>query len=116
VALLAFCLAAMGLWSTMGPFWALTTRTLEGAAAAGGVAMITMLGGIGGFTGPYLTGRLKDATHSFAGGLYGMAALAMVAALLAMTGGGARQPMSERKTGRGGCFDEFYKFQPRLKR
>jgi ACS family tartrate transporter-like MFS transporter len=102
VALLAFCLAAMGLWSTMGPFWALTTRTLEGAAAAGGVAMITMLGGIGGFTGPYLTGRLKDATHSFAGGLYGMAALAMVAALLAMTGGGARQPMSERKTGSGG--------------
>ncbi|WP_213804455.1 MFS transporter [Granulicella sp. dw_53] len=85
VALFAFCLAAMGLWSTMGPFWALTTRKLEGAAAAGGVAMITMIGGFGGFLGPYLTGRLKDATHSYAGGLYGVAALALAAAILAIS-------------------------------
>ncbi|HET6178091.1 MAG TPA: MFS transporter, partial [Candidatus Sulfotelmatobacter sp.] len=44
VALCAMSLVAIGLWSTMGPFWALTTRMIGGAAAAGGVAMITMLG------------------------------------------------------------------------
>ena len=85
VALCALSLAAIGLWSTMGPFWALMTRMVKGAAAAGGVAMITTLGGLGGFTGPYLTGRLRDATHSFAGGLYGISGLALFAAVLSLS-------------------------------
>jgi ACS family tartrate transporter-like MFS transporter len=84
VALCAMSLAAMGLWSTMGPFWALMTRMVEGAAAAGGVAMITTLGGVGGFIGPYMTGRLRDATHSFAGGLYAIGGLALCAAVLSV--------------------------------
>jgi MFS transporter, ACS family, tartrate transporter len=84
VALFAFCVAAMGLWSMTGPFWALTTRKIEGAAAAGAVAMITAIGAFGGFVGPYVTGRLRDATHSYAGGLYGIAALAVAAAGLSL--------------------------------
>ena len=75
-------LAAMGYWSLMGPFWALPTRLLGGQAAAGGVAIITMIGGVGGFLGPFLTGRLKDLTHGFSGGLYTIASLAAVAAAL----------------------------------
>jgi len=93
VALCALSLAAIGLWSTMGPFWALMTRMVKGAAAAGGVAMITTLGGLGGFTGPYLTGRLHDVTHSFAGGLYGIGALALFAAVLSLT---VRQPAARK--------------------
>jgi ACS family tartrate transporter-like MFS transporter len=85
VALCAMSLVAIGLWSTMGPFWALTTRMIGGAAAAGGVATITMVGALGGFLGPYVTGRLRDATHSFAGGLYLISALALVAAMLSLT-------------------------------
>ena len=81
-ALLAFTLAAMGYWSIMGPFWALPTRILGGRAAAGGVAIITMVGGIGGFLGPFLTGRLRDLTHGFSGGLYTIAGLAAMAAML----------------------------------
>jgi ACS family tartrate transporter-like MFS transporter len=84
VALFAFCVATMGLWSMTGPFWALTTRKIEGAAAAGAVALITTIGGFGGFVGPYVTGRLRDATHSYAGGLYGIAALAIGAAGLSL--------------------------------
>jgi MFS transporter, ACS family, tartrate transporter len=84
VALCAMSLVAIGLWSTMGPFWALTTRMIGGAAAAGGVAMITMIGALGGFVGPYVTGRLRDATHSFAGGLYLIGGLALVAAMLSL--------------------------------
>ena len=84
VALCAMSVVAIGLWSTMGPFWALTTRMIGGAAAAGGVAMITMLGAFGGFLGPYATGRLRDATQSFAGGLYLMSGLALGAAMLAL--------------------------------
>ena len=84
VALCAMSLVAIGLWSTMGPFWALTTRMIGGAAAAGGVATITMVGALGGFLGPYMTGRLRDATHSFAGGLYVMSAMALVGAALSI--------------------------------
>jgi MFS-type transporter involved in bile tolerance (Atg22 family) len=69
-ALMAFTLAAVGYWSIMGPFWALPTSMLGGRAAAGG------------FVGPYLTGRLRDLTHSFSGGLYTIAALTLVAAAM----------------------------------
>jgi ACS family tartrate transporter-like MFS transporter len=89
VALCAMSLVAIGLWSTMGPFWALTTRMLAGAGAAGGVAMITMLGAFGGFLGPYMTGRLRDATNSFAGGLFLISAMAFGGAILSLA---ARQP------------------------
>jgi ACS family tartrate transporter-like MFS transporter len=88
-ALCAMSLVTVGLLSTMGPFWALTTRMIGGAAAAGGVAMITMLGACGGGLGPYVTGRLRDATHSYAGGLYLVGGLALGAAMLSLA---ARRP------------------------
>jgi MFS transporter, ACS family, tartrate transporter len=84
VALCAMTLAAVGVWSMMGPFWTLTTGMLGGTAAAGAVAILQIVGGMGGFSGPYMTGRLRDATHSFAGGLYGIAGLALGAAMLAL--------------------------------
>lgn len=84
VALCAMSLVAIGLFSTMGPFWALTTQMVGGAAAAGGVAIITTTGAMGGFLGPYVTGRLRDATHSFAGGLYLIGGLALAAAMLSL--------------------------------
>jgi nitrate/nitrite transporter NarK len=43
-----------------------------------------MLGAVGGFLGPYATGRLRDATDSFASGLYLIGGLALVAALLSL--------------------------------
>jgi MFS family permease len=90
VALCAMSLVAIGLWSTMGPFWALTTRMIGGAAAAGGVAMITMIGACGGFLGPYVTGRLRDSTQSYAGGLYLVGGLALTAAVLSLAVGRLR--------------------------
>jgi MFS family permease len=96
VALCAMSLVAIGLWSTMGPFWALTTRMIGGAAAAGGVAIITMVGAVGGFLGPYVTGRLRDATHTFAGGLYLISGLALAAAMLALAARGSKAKLSGR--------------------
>jgi MFS transporter, ACS family, tartrate transporter len=84
VALCAMTLAAVGLWSMMGPFWTLTTSMLSGTAAAGAVAILQMVGGVGGFAGPYMTGRLRDATQSFTGGLYLISAMALGAAGLAL--------------------------------
>ncbi len=81
-ALVGFTAAAVGYWSIMGPFWALPTSMLGGRAAAGGVAIIMMISGAGGFVGPYLTGRLRDLTHSFSAGLYVIAAMTLAAAAL----------------------------------
>ena len=84
IGLVAFTLAAVGFFSLMGPFWALPTRVLGGQAAAGGVAIITMVGSLGSFAGPAVTGRLRDATHSFSAGLYAVAGVAVLAAILCL--------------------------------
>jgi ACS family tartrate transporter-like MFS transporter len=84
IALCAMTLAAVGLWSMMGAFWTLTTSRLGGVAAAGAVAVLQIVGGVGGFAGPYMTGRLRDATHSFAGGLYLISGMALGAAMLVL--------------------------------
>jgi ACS family tartrate transporter-like MFS transporter len=83
-AIAAFSVASVGVWSMMGPFWTYMTGMLEGTAAAGGIAIITTIGGLGGFLGPFMTGRLRDLTHSFSGGLYAAAALTFCAALLSL--------------------------------
>ena len=75
--MLAMTVAAVGLWSMTGPFWAMPTRVLGGQAAAGGVAIITMIGSLGAFSGPYLTGFLRDSTHGFKAGLLAVGALAL---------------------------------------
>ena len=68
--LAALSLAAMGVWGTLGPFWALPTAFLTGRAAAGGVALVNSVANIGGFVGPTLMGYMRDATGSFAAGLW----------------------------------------------
>jgi MFS transporter, ACS family, tartrate transporter len=87
-AVCALSLAAVGLWSTMGPFWALMTRMVGGTAAAGSVAIITTLGALGGGFGPTLTGWLHDRTHSFSSGLYAVGGLALCAGVLALAAKG----------------------------
>ena len=84
IGLAAFTVAAIGFWSLMGPFWALPTRVLGGQAAAGGVAIITMVGSLGGFLGPFLTGRLRDLTHGFTAGLLSLAGTTLLAAALCL--------------------------------
>ncbi|MDI3255457.1 MAG: MFS transporter [Bacillota bacterium] len=81
---LAICslfLAITGIWGCFGPFWALPTAMLRGTAAAGGIAIINSTGALGGFFGPYLMGRVSDATHSFHAAL-AIAALLLLAAAM----------------------------------
>ena len=80
----AFSLAAVGILGAKGPFWPLPAAYLSGTAMAGGIAFINSIGNLGGFVGPYMVGWVKDATGSFVGGLYALAAMAMVAAVLTL--------------------------------
>jgi ACS family tartrate transporter-like MFS transporter len=84
LALVGLSLAALGLWSTLAPFWALPTTFLTGAAAAGGIALINSVGNLGGFLGPNVVGLARDATGGFTGGLVALALAVAVGGLLAL--------------------------------
>ena len=80
--MIALSIAAIGVISTRGPFWALPTRFLTGKAAAAGIALINLFASIGGFVANYAVGFLTDLTGSYAAGMLFLAALMAVGALL----------------------------------
>ena len=82
--LAALSLAAMGVWGTLGPFWALPTAFLTGRAAAGGIALVNSIANVGGFFGPTLMGYMRDITGNFAAGLWLLAAALVVGAILVL--------------------------------
>ncbi len=69
LAISAFSIATMALYSFPSPFWALPTMFLTGPAAAASVALINATGNLGGFAGPYLIGYLADRTGGYTAGL-----------------------------------------------
>ena len=81
-ALAGMSMAAIGFYGSKGPFFAMPPMFLSGPALAAGIAWINSLGNLGGFFGPWYVGLMKDATGNFAGGLFGLALLSLVAALV----------------------------------
>src|SRR5215468_8260434 len=81
-ALVGMSIAAMGFYGSKGPFFAMPPMFLSGSALAAGIAWINSLGNLGGFFGPGYVGVMKDLTGSYAGGLYGLALLSLIAAIV----------------------------------
>ena len=81
-ALVGMSIAAMGFYGSKGPFFAMPPMFLSGSALAAGIAWINSIGNLGGFFGPWYVGAMKDLTGSYAGGLYGLALLGLVAAIV----------------------------------
>jgi len=82
--LAALAVAAVGIWGTLGPFWAMSSRILAGTAAAAGIALINSIGNLGGFAGPYLIGLVRSRTNSFTGALIALAVFPLVGALVTL--------------------------------
>jgi MFS transporter, ACS family, tartrate transporter len=80
--LIGLSIAAIGFYGSKGPFWAMPPMFLTGPAAAAAIAWINSLGNLGGFFGPWYVGQMKDFTGSYAGGLYGLAALCVGSAIV----------------------------------
>jgi ACS family tartrate transporter-like MFS transporter len=78
----ALCLAAIGIFGALGPFWAIPTRYLRGTAAAGGIAVINSVGALAGFVAPFAIGWAKDRTGSYAAGLLLVAVSLALASIL----------------------------------
>ncbi|VCU69602.1 Putative tartrate transporter [Pigmentiphaga humi] len=85
VALCCLGLASVGIYASLGPFWAMPPVFLQGAAAAGGIALINSVGNLGGFAGPYLMGWIKESTGSFSPGMIALACCLGGAALLVLS-------------------------------
>jgi len=69
----------------IGPYWAMPTAILSGAAAAPGIAFVNSVGNLGGFFGPYVIGKLKAESGGFRGGLLAAAAALVISGALALS-------------------------------
>jgi ACS family tartrate transporter-like MFS transporter len=85
LAIAAFCMAAMALYSFPSPFWALPTIFLSGPAAAASIALINATGNLGGFAGPYLIGYLADLTGGYTAGLLYLVACGLAGSALILS-------------------------------
>ena len=81
-ALAGMSIASMGFYGSKGPFFAMPPMFLSGAGLAAGIAWINSIGNLGGFFGPWYVGVMKDLTGNYAGGLYGLALLGLIAAIV----------------------------------
>lgn len=78
------CVATACQLSFFGPFWALASRLVPVAAAGVSFALINAIGNVGGLLGPYVGGRLQDATGGslVASGVFFALAVIVAAALM----------------------------------
>jgi nitrate/nitrite transporter NarK len=86
VALLAMTVALVGTMSAIPVFWQLPNRYLAGSAAAVGVALINSVSNLAGFGAPYVMGLIKNATGKVTTGLYMVAVIEILAAVLVLIG------------------------------
>jgi D-galactonate transporter len=82
LAFAALVLGVTGVLSAFAPFWQMPTLLLSGTAAAGGIALINSIGNLSGWVGPFVVGWLKDVTGKTSAGLYVVAGLEVLAAVL----------------------------------
>jgi len=81
----ALSLAAVGIWGTLGPFWAMSSEFLTGTAAAAGIALINSVGNLGGFVGPYMIGVVRGHTDNFAFALIALAVCPLIGSLVTLS-------------------------------
>jgi len=72
---------AAGVYSVVGPFWALPGEFLTGFSAAAGIGLINSVANLGGFVGPYAIGVMSGWT----GGIYGGLAFVGIPLLVSAT-------------------------------
>lgn len=81
-AIVALCIAVMGLISAQPIFWTFPTGYLGGLAAAGGIAVINSVGNLGGFVAPSFKTAVEQYVGHSVAGLWVIGGGALVAAVL----------------------------------
>ncbi|MGV9869922.1 MFS transporter [Rhodococcus koreensis] len=78
--------AAMMCFGTLPVFWTVPPSYLSAATAAGGIALISSIGGVAAFVTPNVIGQITTATGNLYDALLVIAALLMVAAVVVVKG------------------------------
>jgi MFS family permease len=73
---------ACAIFAALPVFWTLPARHMSGAGAAAGIAFINMIGNLGGFAAPYVTGAMKDATGSYQAPMFVVGGCLLLSAFL----------------------------------
>lgn len=82
LSLVGLSVAAACIFSANTIFWALPSSFVVGRQAAVTIAMINSIGNLGGFTGPYLVGWLKDRTGGFETALTALGAITITGGIM----------------------------------
>ncbi len=82
---LALAIGVAAMYATYAPTLALPSFFLTGTASAAAIALVTALGNVGGFVGPYLVGVLKDTTGDYKIGLLALAIVTAMRAPIALS-------------------------------
>jgi ACS family tartrate transporter-like MFS transporter len=82
VALTLLSIATAGILGAYGPIWTIPSTFLSKSEVAASNGLITSLGNLGGFIGPFFVGYFSNRTGSYSAGLLGMGALVAGCSLL----------------------------------
>lgn len=82
LSMLILSIAAAAILAATPLFWNLPTATLNGAAAAVGIAAINSIGNIAGFLSPFMVGWINEATGTITAGMISLAMVLMAGVLL----------------------------------
>ena len=82
IQLLGIVMASTGSFSAMAIFWTTPDQSISLRARAIGIAVINATGNIGSALSPFMIGWLKDITGSFSSGLWFVAALLVIGAVI----------------------------------
>jgi MFS transporter, ACS family, tartrate transporter len=85
LSIIMMTIAIFGIYSIFGPFWAIPSLFLTEFEAAVGIALISSIGNLGGFIGPYAIGFVSDATGKVEMGLYFLSFMLIICFLLVIT-------------------------------
>jgi predicted MFS family arabinose efflux permease len=92
--MIALILAAMSNQVITPVFWSLPSALLTGTAAAAGIALISAVGNLGGWLGPYMFGLVKDSSGSNNVALLCLAAGTIISGIAVVAAG--HDPRMER--------------------
>lgn len=90
-------LSTIGYLSAVSLFWTIPPAYLSGAAAAGGIALISCIGQAGGLIAPLVIGKVNEITGNIALGLYVVVAVLILGALSVLIGIPARSLRERRE-------------------
>jgi ACS family tartrate transporter-like MFS transporter len=85
VSVAAFGVALAASSAMTGPFWAMASGLSAESSAAPAIALVNSIGNLGSGFGPYWIGYLRDATQGFRAGLWSVAGMMGLAAVVVMT-------------------------------